>query len=99
MGMSRRRGLHLIAGAAAGGATAHPGSMPPGAHASPSRPIRLVAATGPGSAPDILAPLIGQSMSEPLGQPLIIETRPGAGSNIGTEAVVRAPADGYTLLL
>ncbi len=99
MEMSRRQVLHLIAGAAAVGATAQLGSVPAWAQAYPSRPIRLVAATSPGSAPDILARLIGQSMSKHLGQPLIIENRPGAGSNIGTEAVVRAPADGYTLLL
>ena len=53
----------------------------------------------PGGAPDILARLIGQWLSERLGQPFVIENRPGAGSNIATEAVVRAPADGYTLLL
>ena len=59
----------------------------------------MIVAAAPGGATDILARLIGQWLSERLGQPFVIENRPGAGSNIGTEAVVRAPADGYTLLL
>jgi tripartite-type tricarboxylate transporter receptor subunit TctC len=61
--------------------------------------VRIIAATAPGGAIDILARLMGQWFSERLGQPFIIENRPGAGGNIGTEAALRAPADGYTLLL
>ena len=64
----------------------------------PTRPVRLILGYGPGNAPDIVARLIGQWLSERLGQPVFIDNRPGAGSNIGTEAVVRAPPDGYTLL-
>jgi tripartite-type tricarboxylate transporter receptor subunit TctC len=69
------------------------------AQSYPSRPVRIIAATGTGGAPDILARLMGQWLSERLGQPFVIENRPGAGSNIATEAVVRAAPDGYTLLL
>jgi tripartite-type tricarboxylate transporter receptor subunit TctC len=69
------------------------------AQAYPSRPVRIIAATAPGGAPDILARLIGQWLAERLGQPFVTENRPGGGNNIGTEAVVRAPPDGYTLLL
>ena len=69
------------------------------AQAYPSRPVRLIAAAAAVGAPDILARLMGQWLSERLGQQFVIENRPGAGSNIGTEAVVRAPPDGYTLLL
>ena len=69
------------------------------AQAYPARPVRIIAATGPGGAPDILARLIGQWLAERLGQPFVTENRPGGGNNIGTEAVVRAPPDGYTLLL
>lgn len=68
------------------------------AQSYPARPLHLVLGFGPGNAPDIVARLIGQSLSERLGQPVVIENRPGAGSNIGTEAVVRAVPDGYTLL-
>ena len=69
------------------------------AQAYPSRPVRLVLATTPGATADILARLMGQWLSERLSQSFVIENRPGGGANIGTEAVVRAPADGYTLLL
>jgi tripartite-type tricarboxylate transporter receptor subunit TctC len=65
----------------------------------PARPVRLIVTVAAGSSPDIIARLIGQWLSERLGQQFVIENRPGAGGNIGTEAVVRAPADGYTLLL
>jgi tripartite-type tricarboxylate transporter receptor subunit TctC len=65
----------------------------------PSRPVRIIVGFPPGGAADITARMIGQRLSERLDQPFVIENRPGAGTNIGTEAVVRAPADGYTLLL
>ena len=65
----------------------------------PTRPVRIIVGFAPGGAPDILARLAGEWLSQRLGQPFIIDNRPGAGSNIGTEAVVRAAADGYTLLL
>jgi tripartite-type tricarboxylate transporter receptor subunit TctC len=64
----------------------------------PTRPVRWVVAAGAGSTADIVVRLMGQWLSERLGQPFVVEHRPGAGANIGTEAVVRAPADGYTLL-
>ena len=91
----RRQFLHLAAGAAALPAV----SRIARAQAYPTRPVRLIVGFAAGGATDILARLIGQWLSERLGQPFIIENRPGAGSNIGTEAVVRAPPDGYTLLL
>jgi tripartite-type tricarboxylate transporter receptor subunit TctC len=69
------------------------------AQAYPTRPVRIVVGAAAGGSTDILARLMGQWLSEQLGQPFIIENRPGAGNSIGTEAVVRAPADGYTLLL
>jgi tripartite-type tricarboxylate transporter receptor subunit TctC len=69
------------------------------AQAYPSRPVRIIVGFAPGGPVDIIARLISQWLSERLAQQFIVENRPGAGSNIGTEAVVRAPADGYTLLL
>ncbi len=69
------------------------------AQAYPARPVRLIVSSTAGSAPDIFARLIAQWLSERLGQPFVIENRPGGGTNLGTEMVVRAPPDGYTLLL
>ena len=69
------------------------------AQAYPARPVRLIVGFAPGGGTDVVARLMGQSLSERLGQPFIIENRPGAAGNIATEAVVRAVPDGYTLLL
>src|SRR5499427_898038 len=91
----RRQFLHLAVGAAALPA----GTRVARAQAYPARPVRLIVTASPGSSIDILARLIGQWLSERLGQPFVIDNRPGAGGNIGTEVVVRAPADGYTLLM
>ena len=95
MKLPRRKFLHLAAGAAALPAV----SRVAWAQTYPTRPVRLIVPVAPAGASDITARLIGQWLSERLGQPFIIENRPGAGNSIGTEAVVRAPADGYTLLL
>ena len=95
MKLPRRTFLHLAAGAAALPAV----SRAARAQAYPVRPVRIIVPFGPAGATDITARLIGQWLSERLGQQFIIENRPGGGGNIGTEAVVRAPADGYTLLL
>jgi tripartite-type tricarboxylate transporter receptor subunit TctC len=65
----------------------------------PTQPVRIIVSFGPGGAPDILARLLGQWLSERLGQPFVVENRPGGGGNVGTEFVVRASPDGYTLLL
>jgi tripartite-type tricarboxylate transporter receptor subunit TctC len=95
MKLPRRQLLHLAASAAALLTVARIAW----AQAYPARPVRLIVPIAPAGAGDILARLMGQWLSERLGQPFIIENRPGGGNNIGTEAVVRAPADGYTLLL
>ena len=90
----RRQFLHLTAGAAALPSV----SRLARAQAYPTRPVRCIVGYAPGGGTDILVRLIGQSLPSRLGQPFIIENRPGAASNLATEAVVRAPADGYTLL-
>jgi tripartite-type tricarboxylate transporter receptor subunit TctC len=95
MKLPRRQFLHLAAGAAALPAI----SRIARAQAYPTRPVRIIVSAPPGGAIDILARLMGQWLSEHFGQPVIVESKPGAGTNIGTEFVVRAPPDGYTLLL
>src|SRR5262245_51794968 len=92
---SRRQFLHLGAGVAA--LPVVPRIV--GAQAYPTRPVRLIVPFAPAGSTDIVARLIGQWLSERLGQQVMIENRPGGGSNIGTEAVVKASPDNYTLLL
>src|SRR5271156_3595876 len=91
----RRQFLHLAAGAAALPAV----SQVAKAQTYPSRSVRLIAPFAAGSKTDIIARLIGQWLFERFGQPVVVENRPGAGSNIGTAAVVSAAPDGYTLLM
>jgi tripartite-type tricarboxylate transporter receptor subunit TctC len=91
----RRNFLHLAVGAAALPVVPRVAR----AQVYPSRPVRIVVGFAAGGVTDITARLTGQWLSERLGQPFVIENRPGAGTNIATEAVVRSPADGYTLLL
>jgi len=95
MKLPRRNFLHLAAGAAALLAV----SRIARAQGYPSRPVRLVVPFGSAGATDITARLVGQWLSERLGQQFIIENRPGAGGNVGTEAVVKSPPDGYALLV
>ena len=91
MNLPRRRFLQLAALAVLPRAA--------GAQAYPTRPVRIIIGVPAGGPLDISARLIGQRLSERLGQQFIVDNRPGAGGNLGTEAVVRAPADGHTLLL
>src|SRR4051812_32053051 len=95
MKLLRRQFLRLAVSAAALPAISHVAR----AQTYPSRPARIVVPFAAGGATDIIARLIGQWLSERLGQQFVIENRPGAGSNVGTEVVVNAPPDGYTLLL
>ena len=95
MKLLRRQILRLVTGAAAVPVI----SRIAGAQDYPNKPVRLIVGFPAGNAPDIIARLIGQWLSDQLGQQFIIENRPGAASNIATEAAVSAPADGYTLLL
>ena len=95
MKLPRRTFLHLAAGAAALPAV----SRFAWGETYPSRPVRIVVTSAAGNAPDIIARLIGQWLSERLGQQFIVENRSGGGGNIGTEAVVKSPADGYTLIM
>ena len=95
MKLARRKFLHLAAGVAALPAITQVSS----AQSYPVRPVHLLAGFPPGGIVDLIARLIGQWLSERLGQQFVIENRPGAGSNIATELVARATPDGYTLLL
>jgi len=95
MTTSRRRFLHLTAAAVALPALPH-GAQ---AQAYPARPVRIIVAVSAGGTTDILARLAGQWLTNRLGQPFVIENRPGGGTNIGTEMAARAPADGYTLFM
>ena len=95
MKLPRRKFLHLAAGAAASPAISRIAL----AETYPSRPVRIIVGFVAGGGADIVARLVAQWLSERLGQPFIVENRPGAGSNLGAEAVVRAPPDGYALLL
>src|SRR4051794_9566602 len=94
MNLPRRRFLHLAAGAALLPALPRVAA----AQAYPAKPVHVIVGFGAGSAADIVSRLISQRISERLGQPFVIENRPGAGGNIATEAVVHAAPDGYTLL-
>jgi tripartite-type tricarboxylate transporter receptor subunit TctC len=91
----RRSFLQLAAGAIALPAVSRVAT----AQTYPTRPVHWVASTTAGGSGDIISRLIGQWLSDRLGQPFIIDNRPGAGANIATETVLRAPADGYTLLI
>src|ERR1700733_4668884 len=91
----RRQFLHLAAAAAALPAVSQLAS----AQTYPARPVRIIVGFPAGNASDIIVRLMAQSLSERLGQQFIVENRPGAGSTIGTEVVVKAPPDGYTLLM
>ena len=95
MKLPRRKFLHLAAGAVALPAV----SRLARAQTYPSRPVTLIVFVPAGGAPDIMARMIGQSLSQRLGQAIVIDNRPGAGGNLALQAVARAPADGYTLLL
>jgi tripartite-type tricarboxylate transporter receptor subunit TctC len=95
MKLPRRKFLHLAAGVAALPAM----SRVARAQAYPTRPVRILAGFPPAGSVDITARLIGQWLSERFGQQFIVENRPGAGANLATETVAKAPPDGYTLLL
>ena len=95
MKLPRRKFLHLAAGAAALPAL----SRVVRAQSYPTRPVRIVVPYPAGGSPDIIGRLIGQWLSEHLNQQFVVENRPGAASNIGTEIVAKAPPDGYTLLV
>ncbi|BFO53468.1 tripartite tricarboxylate transporter substrate binding protein [Acidovorax sacchari] len=103
---TRRRALAFAAGAAATAAAALAGVLPAPAHAQsadaaawPSKPIRWVVPFPPGGAMDVIARTLGERAGRTLGQPFVIENRPGAGGNIGADAVAKSPADGYTIMI
>src|SRR5260370_1115530 len=91
----RRQFLRLPVGAAAIAGLPRIGRAQP----YPNKPVRMIVPFAPGGNTDLIARLIGQWLSERLGQPFVIDNRPGAGTNVGTEVVLRAPTDGYTLLM
>src|SRR5260370_15370952 len=95
MNLPRRAFLHLLAGAAAVPAVSPIAS----AQAYPSRPVTLIVFVPAGGTPDIIARLVGHALSQRLGQSVVIDNRPGGGGNLALQAVARAPADGYTLLM
>ena len=95
MKLSRRQSLHLATTAAALPVLSRIAQ----AQAYPTRPVRIIVGFAPGGGTDVLARIIGQWLSERLGQPFLIENRTGAGSNIGAEAAIKARADGYTILM
>jgi tripartite-type tricarboxylate transporter receptor subunit TctC len=97
--ISRRALLHAAVGAAGGWLGARPLASARAAAAYPAQPVRWVVPYTAGGATDVLSRLICQYLSDRLGQPFIVENKPGAGSNIGTQAVINSPPDGYTLLL
>ena len=97
MTIARRKLLHLTASALALPAAAriaHAQSQP-----YPSKPVRIIVGFGPGGGSDIVARLLGQWLSERFGQPFVVENRPGASSIVGAMSVIRAPHDGYTLMI
>jgi tripartite-type tricarboxylate transporter receptor subunit TctC len=94
----RRTVIPLLAALACGGASAQAASTGSG-HAWPNKPVRVVVAFTAGGTTDVLARNVGQQLAERLKQPFVIDNKPGAGGNVGTELVVRAPADGYTLIV
>jgi tripartite-type tricarboxylate transporter receptor subunit TctC len=93
MKLPRRKFLHLAAGAAALPAVSHIAR----AQAYPTRPVRWVVGFAAGGPSDTIARTLGQWLTERLGQPFVVENRPGASTNIATEAAAKAPPDGYTL--
>src|SRR5215470_9583945 len=95
MKLPRRTFLHLVAGTALLPAI----SRMSWAQTYPDRPVTLIGFVPAGGTPDIIARLVGQALSQRLGQSVVIDNRPGAGGNLALQAVARAPADGYTLLL
>jgi tripartite-type tricarboxylate transporter receptor subunit TctC len=94
MNLTRRRFVHLAAGAASVPALPWPAH----AQAYPTRPVTVVVFVGAGGTPDIIARVVGQALTQRLGQSMVVDNRPGAGGNVALQAVARAPADGYTLL-
>src|SRR5215470_2123353 len=94
MKLRRRRFLYLAAGAAALPLAPHVAR----AQAYPTRPVRIILGFGPGGSADVITRLVARWLSERLGQPFIVDNRPGAATNIATEAAAKSPPDGYTLL-